>query len=78
MRDYKLQHFVLPAVYVWTGKCNANITLKQQVVRLLLLFVTGMLGWNTHAVQEILSPSEGSEQVRTSLSYLIITQMSQM
>ena len=27
-RDYKLQHSVIPAVYVWTGKCNTNITSK--------------------------------------------------
>ena len=57
----------------WTGKCIVNIAWKQQAVRLfLLLSVTGMLGRNTHAVQEILSPSEGSEQVRTSESDFII------
>jgi hypothetical protein len=73
-RYYKLHSSVFSAVYVWSGKGNVTINSKQQAVRLfLLLSVTGMLGWNTHAVQEILSPSEGSEQVRKLLSYLIIT-----
>ncbi|GFG39120.1 hypothetical protein Cfor_10599 [Coptotermes formosanus] len=51
----------------------------QHVSRLfMLLSVTGMLGWNTDAVQEILSPSQGSEQARISPSYFITTKMLQV
>jgi hypothetical protein len=64
---------VTPAVYVRTGRRTVNVTSQQHVVTLMLLFVTGMLGWNTHALQEILSPPQGSEQVRTSPPYFIIT-----